>query len=63
MLLAIHENKMREVLNAKIFSLYRLSYMSEMFIRCSSMNEPTQILTSQLGVGVIPITIKGGHGK
>lgn len=63
MLLAIHENKMYEVLNARILSLYRPSYMFEMFIRCSSMNEPTLTLTSQLGIGVIPITIKGGHGK
>jgi len=63
MLLAIRENKMHEVLNARILSLYRPSYMSKMFIKCSSMNEPTQTLTSQLGVGVILITIKGGHGK
>lgn len=63
MLLAIHENKMHEVLNAIILSLYRPSYMSEMFIRCSSMNEPTQTLTSQSGVRVISITMKGGHGK
>jgi hypothetical protein len=62
-LLATHENTVHKVLNVKILSLYRPSYLSEMFIRCSLTNGPTQTLTSQSKVGVNLNTIEGRHGK